>query len=82
VNSAPLTENGQVRIPKLSEQGKPLAESKGEIGYAASFIEWFAEEGRRIYGDLIPTHQKESRIRLWRLHNYLIRRAFLPECSM
>lgn len=35
------------------EQGKPLAEAKGEIGYAASFIEWFAEEGKRIYGDTI-----------------------------
>ncbi len=36
------------------EQGKPLAEAKGEISYAASFIEWFAEEGKRIYGDTIP----------------------------
>lgn len=35
------------------EQGKPLAEAKGEISYAASFIEWFAEEGKRIYGDTI-----------------------------
>lgn len=39
------------------EQGKPLAEAKGEISYAASFIEWFAEEGKRIYGDTIPGHQ-------------------------
>ena len=45
-----------------AEQGKPIAESSGEIAYAASFIEWFAEEGRRIYGDVIPSHQKESRI--------------------
>src|SRR5262245_36467992 len=37
-----------------SEQGKPLAEAKGEIAYAASFIEWFAEEAKRIYGDVIP----------------------------
>ena len=37
-----------------SEQGKPLAESRGEIAYAAAFIEWFAEEARRVYGDLIP----------------------------
>ena len=36
-----------------AEQGKPLAESKGEISYAASFIEWFAEEGKRVYGDTI-----------------------------
>ncbi len=44
------------------EQGKPLAEAKGEIAYGASFIEWFAEEARRIYGDIIPGHQKDKRI--------------------
>ncbi len=43
-----------------AEQGKPLAESKGEILYAASFIEWFAEEGKRLYGDIIPGHQATS----------------------
>ena len=45
-----------------AEQGKPLAESKGEIVYAASFIEWFAEEGKRIYGDTIPQHQRDKRL--------------------
>ena len=45
-----------------AEQGKPLAESKGEITYAASFIEWFAEEGKRLYGDVIPGHQADKRI--------------------
>ncbi len=45
-----------------AEQGKPLAESKGEIAYAGSFIEWFAEEGKRIYGDVIPGHQVDKRI--------------------
>ena len=45
-----------------AEQGKPLAESKGEIAYAASFIEWFAEEGKRIYGDTIPQNAKGRRI--------------------
>lgn len=45
-----------------AEQGKPLAESKGEIAYAASFLEWFAEEGKRAYGDLIPAHQPDKRI--------------------
>ena len=45
-----------------AEQGKPLAESKGEILYAASFIEWFAEEGKRLYGDVIPGHQADKRI--------------------
>ncbi|HJT11869.1 MAG TPA: NADP-dependent succinate-semialdehyde dehydrogenase [Dongiaceae bacterium] len=45
-----------------AEQGKPMAESKGEIAYAASFIEWFAEEGKRTYGDVIPAHQPDKRI--------------------
>jgi succinate-semialdehyde dehydrogenase/glutarate-semialdehyde dehydrogenase len=45
-----------------AEQGKPLAESRGEIAYAASFIEWFAEEGKRVYGDTIPSPQRENRI--------------------
>ena len=44
------------------EQGKPLNESRGEILYAASFIEWFAEEGKRVYGDTIPGHQRDKRI--------------------
>ena len=37
-----------------SEQGKPLAEARGEVAYAASFIEWFAEEGKRVYGEIVP----------------------------
>jgi succinate-semialdehyde dehydrogenase / glutarate-semialdehyde dehydrogenase len=45
-----------------AEQGKPLAESRGEIAYAASFIEWFAEEGKRLYGDVIPGHAADKRI--------------------
>jgi len=45
-----------------AEQGKPLAESKGEIAYAAAFIEWFAEEGKRVYGDTIPQNAKGRRI--------------------
>ena len=45
-----------------AEQGKPLAESKGEIAYAAAFVEWFAEEGKRLYGDVIPTHQADKRL--------------------
>mgnify|MGYP000459257383 CR=1 FL=1 len=44
------------------EQGKPLAEAKGEIAYGASFIEWFAEEARRVYGDIVPGHQVDKRI--------------------
>ena len=45
-----------------AEQGKPLAESRGEIAYAASFIEWFAEEGKRVYGDVVPPTQPGRRI--------------------
>lgn len=44
------------------EQGKPLIESRGEVLYAASFFEWFAEEGKRMYGDVIPQHQNDRRI--------------------
>ena len=45
-----------------AEQGKPLAEARGEVGYGASFIEWFAEEGKRTYGDVIPTPANDRRI--------------------
>ncbi|MDR3372899.1 MAG: aldehyde dehydrogenase family protein, partial [Ancalomicrobiaceae bacterium] len=45
-----------------AEMGKPLAEARGEIAYGASFIQWFAEECRRIYGDVIPGHQRDKRI--------------------
>jgi succinate-semialdehyde dehydrogenase/glutarate-semialdehyde dehydrogenase len=45
-----------------AEQGKPLAESRGEIAYAAAFIQWFSEEAKRVYGDLIPGHQRDRRI--------------------
>ena len=45
-----------------AEQGKPLAETRGEVAYGASFIDWFAEEGKRAYGDVIPTHQAGKRI--------------------
>ena len=45
-----------------AEQGKPLAEARGEIAYGAAFIEWFAEEGKRLYGDIIPPHQGDRRL--------------------
>src|SRR3954447_5675338 len=44
------------------EQGKPLAESRGEVLYGAGFIEWFAEEAKRTYGDVIPSHARDKRI--------------------
>lgn len=45
-----------------AEQGKPLAEARGEIAYAASFVEWFAEEAKRVYGDIIPAPQSDKRL--------------------
>jgi succinate-semialdehyde dehydrogenase/glutarate-semialdehyde dehydrogenase len=57
-----LANQEDLAIIMTAEQGKPLAESKGEIAYAASFIEWFAEEGKRIYGDTIPGHAADKRI--------------------
>ncbi len=48
-----LENQEDLAIIMTAEQGKPLAESRGEIAYAASFIEWFAEEGKRLYGDTI-----------------------------
>jgi len=58
-----MLENAEdLAVIMTAEQGKPLAESKGEIAYAASFIEWFAEEGKRIYGDTIPQNAKGRRI--------------------
>jgi succinate-semialdehyde dehydrogenase/glutarate-semialdehyde dehydrogenase len=57
-----LANQQDLAVLMTAEQGKPIAESKGEIAYAASFIEWFAEEGKRIYGDVIPAHQADKRI--------------------
>ena len=57
-----LEHQDDLAVLMTAEQGKPLAESKGEISYAASFIEWFAEEGKRLYGDVIPGHQADKRI--------------------
>ncbi|WP_176330363.1 NAD-dependent succinate-semialdehyde dehydrogenase [Oceanobacillus rekensis] len=48
------------------EMGKPIHESRGEVKYAASFIEWFAEEGKRIYGETIPTHVSGKRLQVWK----------------
>ena len=59
-----LVMENQAPLARLmtAEQGKPLAEAMGEIAYAASFIEWFAEEAKRTYGDIIPGHQADKRI--------------------
>ncbi|MCF2871004.1 NAD-dependent succinate-semialdehyde dehydrogenase [Octadecabacter sp. G9-8] len=74
-----------------AEQGKPIAEARGEIGYGASFIEWFAEEAKRIYGETIPGHQPNLRINVikqpigvaagitpWNFPNAMIARKVAP----
>lgn len=74
-----------------TEQGKPLAEAKGEISYGASFVEWFAEEARRVYGDVIPGHGSDKRITVikqpvgvvaaitpWNFPNAMITRKVAP----
>jgi succinate-semialdehyde dehydrogenase/glutarate-semialdehyde dehydrogenase len=62
LNDLMLANQDDLALIMTTEQGKPLAESKGEIAYAASFIEWFAEEARRVYGDTIPAPQADRRI--------------------
>ena len=61
-NDLLLKHQEELALLMTAEQGKPLAEARGEIGYAASFIEWFAEEAKRTYGDIIPPHQSDKRI--------------------
>ena len=57
-----MANQDDLAVIMTAEQGKPLAEARGEIAYAASFIEWFAEEGKRLYGDTIPGHTADKRI--------------------
>ena len=74
-----------------AEMGKPRAEARGEILYGASFIEWFAEEAKRVYGDVIPGHQRDKRIMVlkqpvgvvgsitpWNFPNAMIARKVAP----
>ncbi|MBI3444683.1 MAG: NAD-dependent succinate-semialdehyde dehydrogenase [Magnetospirillum sp.] len=57
-----LSAQNDLAVLMTAEQGKPLAEAKGEIVYGAAFIEWFAEEAKRVYGDVIPEHAAGKRI--------------------
>ncbi|MGC8517075.1 MAG: NAD-dependent succinate-semialdehyde dehydrogenase [Steroidobacteraceae bacterium] len=57
-----MAHQGDLATLMTAEQGKPLAEARGEIAFAASFIEWFAEEARRVYGEIIPTHATDKRL--------------------
>ncbi|WP_349974716.1 NAD-dependent succinate-semialdehyde dehydrogenase [Pseudomonas sp. WHRI 8519] len=61
-HQAILANQDDLAVIMSAEQGKPLAEAKGEIGYGASFVKWFAEEARRIYGDTIPAPSSDRRI--------------------
>ncbi len=49
-----------------NEMGKPYTEAKGEVHYAANYIEWYAEQAKRIYGETIPTHDKNKRLQVWK----------------
>ena len=62
LNDLMLANQGDLALIMTAEQGKPLTEAKGEIAYAASFIEWFADEARRVYGDTIPATSADRRI--------------------
>ena len=55
-----LANQDDLALIMTCEQGKPLAEARGEIAYAASFIEWFSEEARRVYGDVIRSTSQTS----------------------
>ena len=57
-----MAAQADLAVLMTAEQGKPLAEAKGEVAYGASFIEWFAEEAKRVYGDVIPEHAAGKRI--------------------
>ena len=78
-----------------AEMGKPLAEAKGEVLYGASFVEWFAEEAKRIYGETIPGHQRDKRITVikqpigvaasitpWNFPNAMIARKVAPALAV
>lgn len=78
-----------------SEQGKPLTEAKGEINYGAAYVEWFAEEAKRAYGDIIPGHQQDKRILVlkqpvgvvgtitpWNFPNAMIARKVAPALAV
>lgn len=82
-------------ILMTAEQGKPLAESRGEIAYGASFVEWYAEEAKRIYGDIIPHHANGKRIMVlkqpigvvgaitpWNFPNAMITRKCAPALAV
>ncbi len=91
-----LLENQEdLAILMTAEQGKPMFESRGEVAYGASYLKWFAEEGKRVYGDIIPTPQTDRRgiaikqpvgvvaaITPWNFPNAMITRKVAPALAV
>jgi len=90
-----LKNQDDLALLMTTEQGKPLTEAKGEVAYGASFIEWFAEEGRRVYGDTIPQPQPDKRLMVikepvgvvaaitpWNFPNAMITRKCTPALAV
>ena len=91
-----MTENAEdLALILTAEMGKPLAEAKGEIAYGASFVEWFGEEAKRVYGETIPGHQPDKRITVlrqpigvaasitpWNFPNAMIARKVAPALAV
>ncbi len=86
-----MTHADDLAIILTAEMGKPLAEARGEIAYGASYFEWFAEEGKRIYGEILPGHQPDKRLSVlkqpigvaaaitpWNFPNAMIARKIAP----
>ena len=86
-----MTHQEDLAILMTAEQGKPLTESRGEVAYGASFVEWFGEEAKRIYGETIPGHMRDKRITVirqpigvaagitpWNFPNAMIARKVAP----
>jgi succinate-semialdehyde dehydrogenase/glutarate-semialdehyde dehydrogenase len=90
-----LKNQDDLALLMTTEQGKPLAEARGEVAYGASFIEWFAEEARRVYGDTIPQPQRDKRLMVikepvgvvaaitpWNFPNAMITRKCAPALAV
>jgi succinate-semialdehyde dehydrogenase/glutarate-semialdehyde dehydrogenase len=90
-----MTHQDDLALILTAEMGKPLAEARGEIAYGASFVEWFAEEAKRVYGETIPGHQPDKRITVirqpigvaasitpWNFPNAMIARKVAPALAV
>src|SRR5690625_2098464 len=66
LNNIMLEETNDLAETMTLEMGKPLQQSIGEVSYSASFIEWYAEEGKRVYGETVPSHIRNKRMQVWK----------------